>query len=500
MASGNGYAGEAFLALSPDGTKYRFDWMAERPATQLQKTSIAPENRARAVSTTTQSPSVADKPSDDLLSEKGEVELPSPDVAISPYLNRQEYWILPTVVTDKYGNTVNYTYDTANKWQLKTISGNDASGSPRTITLTYRTPGSKASNIVDSVTDGTRTWSYHYDKTDTNAKLLSVTLPDQSAWTLDQMSSLLTSIVYAGDGNCSEPGFISNGATTGSLKHPSGAIGTFTLTPTLHGRAKVFEQCYEDYNMGTFRPYNAKMFDTMALTAKSISGSGLPPMNWTTSYPAEASSWSTCTTCSETKVVSVTDPEGGITSHTFGTRFQETEGRPLGVTVAGPDGVQLRDTRMFYTDPLPAFGSSLLGRGDGVLAAKVIELNRREIVQQGVTFTWQATAFDRFAHPTQVRRFSPFGDRSETTVYDDNLGKWVIGQVKQVTEASSGKVMVFNEYDPASSALLAVTTFGQLQSRMTYTDGNLRTLADGKGQTTTFTNYKRGIADRKSVV
>jgi YD repeat-containing protein len=52
-------------------------------------------------------------------------------------------------------------------------------------------------------------------------------------------------------------------------------------------------------------------------------------------------------------------------------------------------------------------------------------------------------------------------------------------------------------FDPTVSTVLSVSKFGKLQQKLTYyTDGTIKTVADEKNQTTTFSNYKRGIAQR----
>src|SRR5688500_18751462 len=116
---------------------------------------------------------------------EGALEMCLSQIIPGGFMTRTEVWILPTLVTDRYGNTVTYTYDTVNKWQLKTITSADGSGTARTITLNYKTPGSTTSNLVASVTDGTRTWTYNYSNAEpVLTTLASVSLPDNSTWQL----------------------------------------------------------------------------------------------------------------------------------------------------------------------------------------------------------------------------------------------------------------------------------------------------------------------------
>nr|WP_314544940.1 RHS repeat domain-containing protein [uncultured Massilia sp.] len=212
MATGNDAGGEAFIAVSPDGTEYRFDWLVSRSFSPLLKASSAPESASAATA-----------------GDASTTGVPVPNAPVSPQLSRVEIWILPTRVTDRYGNEVIYTYDTTNKWQLKSISSNESSGSPRTITLTYETPGSTVSNLVSSVSDGTRTWRYSYNG---DGALQTVTLPDGSAWQLGGIAPLLYDILYLGSGSCDAPGYLATSELTGTMTHPSGATGNFTLTPT----------------------------------------------------------------------------------------------------------------------------------------------------------------------------------------------------------------------------------------------------------------------------
>lgn len=312
LAASNGATGEGFVAVSPDGTQYQFDWLATRSLPAMQKSSLAP------------SMGMAPDPQGDA-SAGIDTNLPQ-EIVASPQLNRVEVWILPTVITDRFGNKVSYTYDTANKWQLKSIVGTDAAGSPRTLTLTYVSPGS-TNPAVKSVSDGTRTWTYSYSGSGLAARLNTVTLPDGSAWQLAGASPLAVGLAYQGDGNCDGPGIVYDTTASGSMRHPSGATGTFTLTPTRHGRAGVQNNCRFDVMAQTYTATYPRLFDTYALTSKQLGGPGLDTLTWTTQYPEAKSSWAPCNACLAEKTVRVTNPAGDITEHTFGTLSRETEGQ-----------------------------------------------------------------------------------------------------------------------------------------------------------------------------
>lgn len=474
--------GEGFMAISPDGVTYYFDWLASRRLDNLTKASAAPATSLLAANS-------KKKPT-------GPVITPQLS-ADHNVLWRNEVWILPTLITDRFGNTVTYTYDTTDKWKLLSITASDG----RSITFTYL-PGT---HTVQSVSDGTRTWNYSYTGVDT---LNEVTLPDNTKWQLAGASTLAsTDLEYSLQPDCETKGSLASVAISGSMTHPSGAIGTFTLTPMHHGRANVIKDCRDVYDGTTLTGNIAqkpKYFASFTLTSKSISGPGLPgTLTWTYDYGNEntdwQASWSDCTTCVTTKRVKVTDPKNFSTRYTFGNRFRINEGQLL-VEEAGWNGTSaLRTTTTQYRSPAtgpypnPA-GYSDQDRGDQELNARYTPVDQKVISQQGQSFTWTANAFDSYARPTSVTKTGTGGSRTETTVYEDNTTLWVIGQVKSVTESSTGIVMQENTYYPTNAMLNTSKQNGLLQQTLTYnTDGTLATRADGLSQTTTFSNYKRGI-------
>ncbi|WP_431052984.1 hypothetical protein [Roseateles sp. L2-2] len=97
--------GEGFLAISPDGTRYRFDWLVSRTAGGMSKqASIAGAHVS---------------------------------------MERVDVRIFPTLITDRFGNTVSYTFDTTDKWKLLSIQSSDG----RSLSFTYE-PGSRRIKTV----------------------------------------------------------------------------------------------------------------------------------------------------------------------------------------------------------------------------------------------------------------------------------------------------------------------------------------------------------------
>jgi len=469
--------GEGFLAISPDGTRYRFDWLVSRPAGSLSKQA----NMAGAHMSA----------------------------------NRSEVWILPTLITDRFGNTVTYTYDTTDKWRVTSIAASDG----RQITFNYVS----GTRRIQSIFDGTRTWSYTYAPLPSNGvaptilQLVNVTLPDGSAWDFHGLSTpngyqtlnaglIFMDLEYPTESGswaditeCDTGLYLANGfvsvAGTASMKHPSGAVGTFTLTPMEHGRNGVDAACYSDGIPNSVGKAFASRFSTnFALTQKTITGPGLPSMTWTYDYDTWYPSWNDGTGwVGHVATITVTDPKLNVTRHTFGNRYNVDEGKPLKVEVFNGSSTLLRTITTQYNTSFSAVGVSDQKSGDGLLNSRPMPVSQRKISQQGTDFTWLATSYDGMARPTAVTKSSSLGySRSESTTYFDQTSIWVLGQVGTVT---SGGLTVFeNNYNPSTATLSSNRRFGVFQASYGYnTDGTLASRTNGRNYTTYLNDYKLGI-------
>ena len=501
--------GEGFLAIAPDGTQYRFDWLVSRQVSSLSKPATYPITEiSSSTKPGTGIPDTNSKP------DAGGTKIPgtgpaTPNSTQGPVhfsMERNEVWILPTLVTDRFGNTVTYTYDTTDKWKLLSIKSSD----DRTINLAYV----NGTHQIQSVSDGTRTWNYTYSVVPSGRPMLTtVTLPDGSAWQLAGLDGLpdywgtpgLQGLVkmdlqYSSDSaspQCGEqPGALNSPTATGTMIHPSGAVGTFTMAPVNHGRNGVIKSCYTD-GTGWSSAYFPAYLDSYSLTKKTITGPGLPSLTWTTAYDTFNPGWDDCPACIKPNIISVTDPKGDVTRYTFGSTFRVNEGMMQKVDIGWNGSTALRTTSTHYdTSFSQPLGYSDQDRGDGVINTRVIPEDVRTITQQGSNFNWQVNQFDSLARAKSVTKSSSLGfSRTEKTDYFDLTDKWILGQIKTVTETGSGNVMVNNTFDPVTAALLSTSKFGLLDKSYTYyTDGTLSTMKDAANHTTSFSNYKRGLA------
>ncbi len=478
-------AGDKFVASAPDGTRYWFDWQASRSASQLSKANAVPGLTG--------------------IPEEGAVG-PSPQVGESPTLPRTEVWLLPTRAEDRFGNWVTYAYDATNPWQLKTIAASDG----RQITITYNPSG-----YVATVSDGTRTWQYGYGANN----LTSVTLPDNSTWQFALSALTNAEMETVETGLCDGLQVLSDQTFTGTITHPSGAQGQFAFKGAIHGRSYVTRVCFEQFaGSGTYYARFAKEFATLALKQKTITGPGLPTAQWTYTYGAPNDSFADeCSApCATTKTVEATGPENAFTRYTFGTKFQENDGKLLKVETGSKVGVSpptiLRTENTSYLldptgQPYPTrIGQSPYTRSDRT-AEKHKPTLQRQIVQQGTTYTWLAEGFDQFASPIKATRSSTPGGytRTDTIDYHDDTAKWVIGQLASSTcnlpATCANLVETKTDYD-TNAMPWKTYAFGKLQQTLTYTTtagtqaGTLKTATDGNGNVTTLTDWKRGIPQK----
>jgi RHS repeat-associated protein len=445
LASGG--SGEGFLAHAPDGTIYQFDRMVSQPYATTQGAVLA---------------------------------------------SRVDLWILPSQVTDRFGNWVKYAYDSSDPWRVLSITSSDG----REITFTYYS----GTHRVYQMSDGTRTWTYAYASSGT---LQSVSLPDGSSWQF-ALTALEPTYVREQEDDlvCNGPGASDPNTYLGTITHPSGAVGTFTLHDTWHGRT----------NNGGLPPHCAgsdplpNYYANYSLISKELSGPGMPNMTWTYAYSAPFGAWGPCNPCNGTKTVTIVDSLNNQTVNTYGTDFRIDEGLLLDSTVSthGVSGSTVRDTSYAYaaSGPPPAgapytsaYPSNIGYNAPGAdwSAISFTPQYQQIISQQGATFKETITAFDDLARATALTRSSSLGySKSESTAYFDQTSLWVLGQVE--SETIAGLTASSTTYDPATALPQATYAFGKLQYQYTHNaDGTLATRSDGLSHKTTLSSYMRGL-------
>lgn len=383
LANGSEGSGEGFVMVRPDGTTIRFDYMVSRYV-------MAQENSA------------------------------------GNFLQLKEYRMLPTVVSDRFGNTVTYT------WSGRRLVSIVASDGRRIDAVGYP---------ITSATAGGKTWMYQYAGNNTYENpfhLDGIVLPDASTWRFS-VNGLYFGYPPAYTGiECDEDGSTLPvlGSGVGTMVHPSGVTGEFTITATAHGRSWVPMQCRDLVNTPPgSRPsggyaYHPRIFGSWSITKRKLTGPGLPSQGqtWTYAYGPPNHCWlypmsgatRVCDSNSPiTKTVDVTAPDGVITRYTFGNRFEVNEGKLLRTDEGWNGNSAVRTVVNTYAaydaGPYPSLiGQSMQARGDGSMSARYTPLRASSVTQQQRVFTWQVASdcagvpfcFDARARPLKIVKSS----------------------------------------------------------------------------------------------
>lgn len=474
----NGYPGEAFVAVTPNGERYTFNWAVVHTAPALKMATSSGGH------------------------------------TYSSFINRSRIFLLATEVQDRFGNWVKYTYNSNN--QLTAITANDG----REIDITW------SGNTVSSASAGSRTWSYGY----ANGALSTVTRPDGSQWSYTPLSGSMMTIKggFPGDyvppnNHCQLEPDPNTGAFVYAVDAPSGAHATFTFNYQRHYRNDVPYSCM-DGNPYHLYPEVFTYFDNFSLVSKQITGAGLAALSWSYDYGdgAEGNYFTPsvpgpidgnaetyipqglCPTCLSSKVVTVTEP-GDIIKYTFGTSYANDEGRLLQTETDSLTGQFAKAVTNTYladdqiaNEPFPDnAGRSVLPIYKNPMVARLRPVIMTTTTQDGDTYTHQTEAFDAFAQPTQTKRFNNIAGQQaieEQTIYDNDLTHWVLGQPQQVDNLSTGETESLRVYDPTTALMTSQSRFGEQLLSYTYnTAGQLASFTDGNSHTTSLSNYYRGI-------
>jgi RHS repeat-associated protein len=492
----SGQGGEGFILLTQDGTRYYFDYMVERKASTLRKGAKGCDG-------------------------SGCAGLSIP---------RKRLFLLATRIEDRFGNFVNYQYDTSGR--PLSITANDG----RTITAAYTT-----SSITVSAHG--QTWLYTLQ----NGQLVSVRNPDNFEWKCipyGQPTQILNFEESPGtaplpgetfnpDNDClyAQPNLYTT-PNYFEVTHPSGAKAKFDFDGRAFYRSHVIYMCNilytsPDGSQGAASVVTPNYFGVYSLAKISVSGPGVGTENTLYEYSHEfypycdqlysATGEYFGPRCNEDQCaygdctdavgrwVTVTKPDNTKTRKRFGVIYGENEGRLLAEEVLDAQGLVIRRIDYQYL-PDQISGNQVFGSYIGIplssdpMHGKVRPLVSTQITQGGVTFKSEvpvcngaAYCFDAFARPIKTKRSNTLGFvRTDVAEYHDNPNRWVLNQPKRGYNIETGVVEYETSYN--GQALPEWTKkYEKLQQTITYNaDGTVATVADGRGNTITLSNWKRG--------
>lgn len=456
----NGEVGEAYLAISPNGTKYWLDYMVGATATSVR--------------------------------ERDPTALLIPRMFVQLYATRIE---------DRFGNWIKYEYDAG---KVQTISAKDG----RSISIGWHASKPIITSITVQPGPTQRVWQYQYDPLYVDSGYLRyVVLPDLSRWEFSkagQAGNLNVLKLTACTTRDSSELYTPPETYTTTVVSPTGAVGTFEHKAVWHARSYVPSPCMYDVNSHEYYENIPSIFGSYSLSQRIVSGPGLATQTWTYGYStaqgsAERDACAATNSCVDKAYVDVKDPVGNVTRHTFSTRWGPTEGKTTQIDRYQGASTLLRRDSFSYaaTGSWPAqIGSTGMGLASNDAKLETwMPINKVTIWQQDVTFVRDVLGFDAKARATSVKRESPLGSRTDATAYHDNLALWVMGQVTLSTNSNTGLVESKTDYD--TEALPWRTyAFGKLQQTLTYNaDGTLATVKDGNNNVTTLGSWKRGVPE-----
>jgi|GEM_PF-5389736 len=146
-------------------------------------------------------------------------------------ISRRKLLMKASRVEDRFGNWVEYHYENG---KLTSIESSESQ--KRLIHIDYTEKNGK--RVVSSITANNRTWEYHYRDAYDGNDLSAVVLPSGARWEFNFTELLNPQIVGEFVHRC-RWGSTDLAPKVGTLKHPFGAVGEFTVTPIMHGISYV---------------------------------------------------------------------------------------------------------------------------------------------------------------------------------------------------------------------------------------------------------------------
>lgn len=176
-----------------------------------------------------------------------------------------------TKIKDRFGHQVNYYYTSQARSSLKVLSRISASDG-REITI-QRDLAFPYQNLITSIQANGKTWQYKYSSNGSR-KLTRVIRPDNREW-LIELADFKNERATR-----NECGSANSSPAIGTITHPNGVKGTFTLDIVVHGRSNV-TKTYDPRNR---IHYTHNCTQQMSIKTKVLEGAGLIPMKWEYSY------------------------------------------------------------------------------------------------------------------------------------------------------------------------------------------------------------------------
>lgn len=370
-------------------------------------------------------------------------------IAVAPGVINEWY---TTKITDRNGNTATVTYASAGSAELTRVSTSDG----RIINFRYTDSG-KPSRRINSISGEGATYEYSYSRV-SNATdkyyLTSVTRPDGRQW---QYS-------YNGQSNTQAGNHLVSRVT-----YPLG--GTINYS----------------YGFVYFDSQANPTSRSTVVTTKTNSLGG----TWQYTYNPGSSG--------SLDVTTIDSPSGRQIFRHVGPNYSRSGTVwMVGLLISRVLGDQRTETYTWSPQKISSENNSR----PGAFVLKVDPsavyaplLAKRVITQNGAEYETTYSNFDSYGNPRRVEESGPNGGSRTTTVgYHINTSKWLIRQ--PATEEFSGGSTV-RTFD--SDGNISSISIDGVETRYSYdSQGNVVRMTNPRSFSTTYSNYKRGIARSES--
>lgn len=449
-AEEDNYRFDGYVAISPDGTRYRMDKFVEMEANDYTLVGVGAQES----------------------------------------VERKMGRFYATEVTDVHGNWVRYDWSTDGK--LTRIRSNDG----REITIAYHA-GTKR---IASVTANGRTWSYQYQAL-TNGSLSSridhslyrVTQPDGKYWeyNLDFLLLGTPSSKYSQSSNGAPLSYLNT-----YVKHPYGARADYDFAKVRHAR-KTLDGGDYSYRI------------TFSVLSKTLSGASIPTSVW--DYDYEEFNTGVPFSGTDTKTTTITRPDGSRqVIHFYRDSTDPNYTSPLFGEVAKEELFSSTNTLLQRTENTYVVGDQM-GR-ENVLEwnnanyqlNKKAYLTKTTVWRDGDTYTTENTyqtnqnaSSYSYHKPTRVRTYSNISTtpRDSVTTLTHSKPNWVLGLVDEIRV--NGRLTSSYDYDSLGRVIRRYR-YGALVETLGYHGnsayrGALYTVKDALNRTTYLLNYNAGM-------
>ncbi|MDO5611207.1 MAG: hypothetical protein Q4G62_10640, partial [Pseudomonadota bacterium] len=337
-----------------------------------------------------------------------------------------------------------------------------------------------------------------------NGQLTTITNPDGSTWSAQQIQYSLTSNILLdnwGEGCSIFPAYEAyRGSTVVAVTIESGAKGTFLFEPRRHGYSHVPYECHPRAGHFSWYLKHPGILDEVSLVSRKVEGPGIISYTHTIDYGATnacfaagpshpSSPTQRCTDQSATtRTVTINGPNGYWRQLVFGNRFMVDAGVLLSDRTGGL--IVKNFTHSNRGGSTNGYGKTRIGYNMNDYA--ILRVERTTSTQSGVDFVRHVNNFDEHHYPLSVSRWSSLGhSKTDTFEYHHDTNIWILGLLKN--SSTNGVVTTRTEFGSRSLPERNFI-FGKLKQIFSYhIDGTLATITNGRGNATALSNWYRGI-------